>query len=419
MRQALTTGLTTICLGTLPGVACASQYTQTYAPLGGSSALSAPKVALPLASLFILLDGLRLPAKWAAVSALAVSILVAFFVYAMPAAQVGSAALERAAIGFFPIIWIAINAIWVDDLTEASGHLVLLRRGFGRISDDLRVQAILMAFCFGALLESFAGGGRPVAICAIVLIALGLDPARAATARHIADTSPVAFGSLGLPSTMLSKVLGPPVPTLSAMAGRQTPVLEMLAPFILTLGPDAAVHKITGRSPPRSGNRVSLTAPRNVYATIDDAWLALLASTQGMADRLFRSLNRPELDAVVQDSVGQHTLKANSAFFRAADLTVGPVYDASEFGKDLHVQARGVLVEVDDAELGSLPMHAACPTLSTTPGVLRSQAPDLGQHEGEVLIDAPAENAEVSPFSLQTLAGNSATADPCKGAQNA
>ena len=235
MRRALKTVLTTICLGALPGVAYASQYTQTYAPFGGSLALSALMAALPLAVLFVLLGGLRLPAKWAAVLALAASVLVALFVYGMPAAQVGSAALEGAAIGFFPIIWIGINAIWVNDLTEASGHSAVLRRGFGRISDDPRVQAILVAFCFGALLEGFAGGGSPVAICAVVLIALGLDPLRAAAACLIADTSPVAFGSLGLPITMLSKVSDLPVPTLSAMVGRQTPVLALLVPFILVV----------------------------------------------------------------------------------------------------------------------------------------------------------------------------------------
>ena len=109
----------------------------------------------------------------------------------------------------------------------------MLRRAFGRISDDPRAQAVLVAFCFGALLEGFAGGGSPVAICAVVLIALGLDPLRAAAACLIADTSPVAFGSLGLPITMLSKVSGLPVPALSAMVGRQTPVLALLVPFIL------------------------------------------------------------------------------------------------------------------------------------------------------------------------------------------
>ncbi len=221
------------CLGAMPGVACASPYTQAYAPFYDSLSLSALFAALPLAVLFVLLGGLRVPAKWAAAAALAAAMLVALAVYGMPAGQVASGALEGAAIGFFPIIWIGINAIWVHDLTEASGHSDVLRRAFGRLSDDPRAQAVLVAFCFGALLEGFAGGGSPVAICAVVLIALGLDPLRAAAACLVADTSPVAFGSLGLPITMLSKVSGLPVPALSAMVGRQTPVLALLVPFIL------------------------------------------------------------------------------------------------------------------------------------------------------------------------------------------
>jgi len=222
-----------VCLSIMPGVAYAAPYTQTYAPFLDSLSLSALFAALPLAVLFVLLGGLRVPAKWASAAALAASMLVALIVYGMPAGQIASGALEGAAIGFFPIIWIGINAIWVHDLTEASGHSDVLRRAFGRISDDPRAQAVLVAFCFGALLEGFAGGGSPVAICAVVLIALGLDPLRAAAACLVADTSPVAFGSLGLPITMLSKVSGLPVPALSAMVGRQTPVLALLVPFIL------------------------------------------------------------------------------------------------------------------------------------------------------------------------------------------
>lgn len=187
--------------------------------------------------------------------------------------------------------------------------------------------------------------------------------------------------------------------------------LSLLEPLHMILGPDAAVHRVTGQSPLRSGNRVSLTAPRNVYATVDGLWLALSASTQGMADRLFNALSRPELsqddrfrtnadrlkhveelDAVVQDFVGRRTLEANLAFFRAAEVTVGPVYDAAGFGDDPHVQARGVLVEAMDAELGSVPMHAVCPRLSGTPGALRRPAPDIGQHEGEILTSLPAKS---------------------------
>lgn len=146
------------CLGTMPGAVHASPYMQTYAPFHGSFFLSALFAALPLALLFVLLGGLRVPAKWTAATALAASMLVALIVYGVPAGQIASGALEGAAIGFFPIIWIGINAIWAHDLTEASSHSDVLRRAFGRISDDPRAQAVLVTFCFGALLEGFAGG---------------------------------------------------------------------------------------------------------------------------------------------------------------------------------------------------------------------------------------------------------------------
>ncbi len=137
--------------------------------------------------------------------------------------------------GFFPIIWVGINAIWVFKLTQASGHDVILRQSLSMVSQDLRVQAILIAFCFGGLLESVAGGGAPVAICAVMLISIGVDPIKAAAICLIADTSPVAFGSLGLPINLLAKITQLPVHALSMMVGRQTLVLAVFVPFILVI----------------------------------------------------------------------------------------------------------------------------------------------------------------------------------------
>ena len=211
----------------------AAAYRQVLAPVTGSLSWSALVAVLPLATLFVLLGGLRWPARWAALAALSAACLIAALVYGMPAGQVVSGAAEGAASGFFPIIWIGINAIWVYDLTEASGHSHVLRRAFGRLSDDPRVLAILVAFCFGTLLESLAGGGAPVAICGAMLISLGSSPLQAAAVCLIADTSPVAFGSLGLPITVLSTVTGLPVHSLSLMIGRQTPFLALIVPFIL------------------------------------------------------------------------------------------------------------------------------------------------------------------------------------------
>ncbi|MFL9863722.1 L-lactate permease [Paraburkholderia fungorum] len=208
-------------------------YTQIFDPVAHSIGASAFFAVLPLLTLFVLLGVLRLQARWAALASLAVSMAVAIFVYGMPAGQTASGALEGAAIGFFPIIWIGINAIWLFKLTQESGHADVLRRALARVSADQRVQAVLIAFCFGALLEALAGGGAPVAICAVLLISIGIEPLKAAAVCLIADTSPVAFGALGLPITVLAKITRLPVHEISVMVGRQTPLLSLFIPLIL------------------------------------------------------------------------------------------------------------------------------------------------------------------------------------------
>ncbi len=208
-------------------------FHQILAPVGGSLTLSALVAVLPLVTLFVLLGAFKTPARWAALAGLIVSLIVAITVYSMPPGQAISGALEGAATGFFPIFWVAINAIWLYNLTEESGHFAVLRRAFSTISDDPRVQAIIIAFCFGALLEALAGGGSPVAITAVMLIALGFNPLKAAAVCLVANTSPVAFGALGLPVTTLAKLTKLPVHDLATMIGRQTPLLALFIPFIL------------------------------------------------------------------------------------------------------------------------------------------------------------------------------------------
>ena len=138
-------------------------YKQVYDPVGHSLGLSTLFAVLPLLTLFVLLGGLRLKAQWAALASLAVALVVAVVVYPMPVGQALDAGAEGAAFGLFPIMWIVVNAIWIYNMTVASGHFAVLRRSFARVSDDLRIQAILIAFCFGALLEALAGFGTPVA----------------------------------------------------------------------------------------------------------------------------------------------------------------------------------------------------------------------------------------------------------------
>jgi lactate permease len=130
-------------------------------------------------------------------------------------------------------MWIVINAIWVYNMTVKTGHFAVLRRSFGTISDDQRVQAIIIAFLFGALLEALAGFGTPVAITAVMLIALGFQPIKAAAVALVANTAPVAFGALAIPITTLSELTGLEVEALGAMVGRQTPFLALIVPLIL------------------------------------------------------------------------------------------------------------------------------------------------------------------------------------------
>ena len=208
-------------------------YQQVFDPVSDSLGLSAIFAALPLLTLFVLLGGLRLKAQWAGLISLAVAIVVAVAVYSMPVGQALLSATEGAAFGLFPIMWIVVNAIWIYNMTVDSGHFAVLRRSFGKISDDQRVQAVIIAFCFGALLEALAGFGTPVAITAVMLMALGFDAMKAVAVALVANTAPVAFGAIAIPIVTLAELTGLPREDLGAMVGRQTPLLALFVPLIL------------------------------------------------------------------------------------------------------------------------------------------------------------------------------------------
>jgi lactate permease len=210
-----------------------ADYTQDYDPLGGSLGLSSIVAVLPLVVLFVLLGVVRMRAWLASVIGLVVALVVAVVAYAMPVGDALNSGLLGAAFGFFPIMWIVINAIWVYNLTVETGHFDVLRRSFASVSDDQRVQAIIIAFCFGALMEALAGFGTPVAISAVMLIALGFRPIKAAAVALVANTAPVAFGALAVPITTLATVTKLPVDDLGAMVGRQTPILAVFVPLAL------------------------------------------------------------------------------------------------------------------------------------------------------------------------------------------
>src|SRR5512133_2326215 len=181
-------------------------YKQVLDPVGNSLFLSTLFAALPLITLFVLLGGLRLKAHVAALCSLAVAILVAIIAYSMPVGQSLDSGLEGAAFGLFPIMWIVVNAIWIYNMTVESGHFNVLRRSFARVSDDQRIQAIIIAFCFGALIEALAGFGTPVALSAVMLIAIGFQPIKAAAVALVANTAPVAFGAIAIPIVTLAEV---------------------------------------------------------------------------------------------------------------------------------------------------------------------------------------------------------------------
>ncbi len=208
-------------------------YKQVLDPVGDSLFVSAIFAALPLIALFILLGGLKWKAHWAALASLAIALIVAIVVYSMPAGQAFDAAILGACFGLFPIMWIVWNAIWIYNMTDLTGHFAVLRRSFASVSDDQRIQAVIIAFSFGALIEALAGFGAPVAITSAMLMALGFKPVKAAAVALVANTAPVAFGAIATPIITLSEVSSLPKDDLGGMVGRQTPFLALIVPLIL------------------------------------------------------------------------------------------------------------------------------------------------------------------------------------------
>jgi lactate permease len=208
-------------------------YKQVFDPVGDSLGLSSIFAAIPIVVLFVLLGGVKMKAHWAALISLASAIVVAIAVYGMPVGQTLDSAAEGAVFGLFPIMYIVVMALWIYNMTVDTGHFAVLRRAFNRVSDDQRVQAVIIAFAFGALLEALAGFGTPVAITAVMLIAVGFEPIKAAAVALVANTAPVAFGAIAIPIVTLSELTGLPKEDLGAMVGRQTPLLALVVPLIL------------------------------------------------------------------------------------------------------------------------------------------------------------------------------------------
>jgi formyl-CoA transferase len=180
--------------------------------------------------------------------------------------------------------------------------------------------------------------------------------------------------------------------------------LPLLDPIFSILGPEAALYQLTKKIEPRVGSRSNNTAPRNVYETRDGRFIAISASIQSMAERLYRAIGRADMiddprfatntdrvknideaDRPVAEFIKARTLAENLSVFEAAEVTAAPVYDIGQFIADPHVQARAIVTDLPDAQMGSVPMHAVVPRLSGTPGEIRYPAPALGEHNDAIL----------------------------------
>ncbi|MBC7369415.1 MAG: lactate permease LctP family transporter [Undibacterium sp.] len=207
-------------------------WSQNYTPLGGIG-LSALVAAIPVIILLGLLAFWHVRAHLAALIAPAAAAAIAIFVYHMPATLTLAAAGYGAAFGLLPIGWLILNAIFIYQLSVETGQFAVLQTQIAGVSGDRRIQALLLAFCFGAVIEGAAGFGAPVAISGALMIGLGFKPLEAAKLALIGNTAPVAFGSLGIPITTLAPLTGLDVLSLSAMVGRQLPFFSLLVPFWL------------------------------------------------------------------------------------------------------------------------------------------------------------------------------------------
>src|SRR5918999_2026859 len=207
-------------------------WNQVYDPFG-SMLLSTLFAAIPVAVLLAGLGLLRMRAHVAALAGLISALLVAVLVFGMPAQKAGLAAGYGALFGLMPIGWIVLNVIFLHGLTEENGSFRVLQRSIAGITDDRRLQLLLIAFSFGAFFEGAAGVGTPVAVTAAILIGLGFSPLAASGLSLIANTAPVAYGALGTPVIALQAVTALDLGELSAMIGRQLPFFSVLVPFWL------------------------------------------------------------------------------------------------------------------------------------------------------------------------------------------
>jgi len=296
-----------------------------------------------------------------------------------------------------------------DVLHETCPHLIILRiSGFGQ-TGPYRLRpgfgTLVEAMSTFAAMNGFADR-EPV-----------LPPG--ATADMVAGL----YGAIAVLISLHAAARGKP--------GGEVIDLSLLEPFFAILGPRAADYRVSGKVKQRTGNRSTSSAPRNIYRTADGKWLALSASTQETAERLFRAIGREdmvsdprfrtnsdrlrnveELDQIIGEAITARSLKENLEFFGEKGVAVGPVYDIIEFIRDPHVVERQILVEVEDDDMGSLPLHAVTPRLSKNAGKIRWPAPRLGQHTREVLQTIGLEAHEIQELERRGVVHSVASSHP-------
>jgi lactate permease len=251
-------------------------WPQNYAPLGtvGFSALVA---ALPVVTLFVLLAFWHVRAHVAAIAAWCVAAVIAMAIYRMPPQLTLAAAAYGVAFGIFPIGWIVLNAVFIYSLSVEAGQFALLQKQLSGVSRDRRIQALLVAFSFGAFIEGAAGFGTPVAITGALLIGLGFRPLEAAKLALIGNTAPVAFGAIGIPLVTLNKVTGLDLHALSAMVGRQLPIVSIIIPFWLLVA-QVGWRGMLGVWPACLVTGLSFGVTQFLISNYHGPWLASIAS---------------------------------------------------------------------------------------------------------------------------------------------
>ncbi|CAF1800239.1 L-lactate permease LutP [Bacillus subtilis] len=211
------------------------QWTQAYTPIGGNLLLSALAALVPIIFFFWALAIKRMKGYTAGLATLGIALVIAVLVYRMPAEKALMSATQGAVYGMLPIGWIIVTSVFLYKITVKTGQFDIIRSSVLSITDDRRLQALLIAFSFGAFLEGAAGFGAPVAISAALLVGLGFNPLYAAGICLIANTAPVAFGAIGIPITAVEGPTGIPAMEISQMVGRQLPFLSVFIPLYLII----------------------------------------------------------------------------------------------------------------------------------------------------------------------------------------